>query len=328
MRRLVLDLADERPLFRMPEWVPERIRAALGRGWEVVRVEAPASGLADGATMPSEAALSAVADAEVYIGFGLPAELLRVGRRLAWAHTGTAGVRSAITPELLASGVVLTNSAGVHAPAVAETAVAMMLYFARGLDIAQQAQRRHEWYKAPFDRADTVAREFAGSIVGVLGYGGIGRAVGRRASALGAEVVGVRSDGADLDRALTESDYLVLSAPDTERTRGLIGRDALRRMKSEAVLVNVARGSLVDEAALLDALRSGRLRGAALDVFEREPLPREHPFWDMPNVLILPHVSSYSARFWERETELVQDNIRRYLAGETLRNVVDPRAGY
>lgn len=358
MRRLVLDLAESRPVFEAPDWLPARVRAGLGSGWEVVDVGAPASGLADGATRASDAALEAVRSAEVYVGFGLPAALVRAAPALRWAHTGTAGVAGALTPALRESGVVLTNSAGVHGPAVAETVIAMILHFARGLDVAVRAQHAGEWDKRQFDAADTVAREVAGATVGVVGYGGIGREVGRRAAALGARVVGVRRDrpagettrqggakgeeraghepagatvlhGRDgLDTALRESDYLVLAAPETDETRGMIDGAALERLKPSAVLVNVGRGALVVEDALVGALRAGRLRGAALDVFAREPLPAGHPFWTLPNVLITPHVASYTARFWQRQAELIEENIRRYLAGRPLLNVVDARRGY
>jgi phosphoglycerate dehydrogenase-like enzyme len=131
-----------------------------------------------------------------------------------------------------------------------------------------------------------------------------------------------------LPRLLGASDYLVLTAPATAQTRGIIDEQALRAMKASAVLVNVSRGSLVDELALARALHEGRLRGAALDVFTHEPLPAEHPLRDAPRTLLSPHISAYSWRFWEREGELIARNLQRYLAGEPLLNVVDPAAGY
>ncbi|MFW6078572.1 MAG: NAD(P)-dependent oxidoreductase, partial [Gemmatimonadota bacterium] len=131
-----------------------------------------------------------------------------------------------------------------------------------------------------------------------------------------------------LRRLLESSDYVVLTVPETEQTRGLIDEDALAAMKPGAVLVNVARGGVVDEDALVRALAGGRLRGAALDVFSREPLPAGHPLWRLPNAVVTPHVSAYSRGYWEREVALVIENLRRYLAGEPLRNVVDKLAGY
>jgi len=343
MRRLVIDLADRRPLWRVPEWVNARIAARLPAGWEVHVVAAPADGVGDGAQRPSAEALEAVADAEVYFGFGVPAELLRAGRRLRWVHTATAGVSSLLTPELVESDIAFTNSAGVHAPAVAETVIAMMLHFARGLDIAVRAQAAGRWTKAPFDRADAPVREVAGSRTGVVGYGGIGREVARRVTALGGRVIAMRrrpdvqgavESGVEVcgpeafEQLLEASDYVVLAAPETAETRGLVGARELARMKRDAVLINVARGALVDEAALVDALRSGGIRGAGLDVFAAEPLPEGHPLWALPNVLITPHVSAYTHRFWEREAALVEENLARYLAGRPLLNLVDKQAGY
>lgn len=343
MRRLVIDFADRRPLWRVPDWAIARIAAALPAGWEVRVVEAPADGAGDGAQNASAEALEAVADAEVYLGFGVSAALLRAGRGLRWVHTGTAGVATLLTPELVESDIAFTNSAGVHGPAVAETVIAMMLHFARGLDIAVRAQAEGRWLSAAFHRADAPVREVAGSLTGVVGYGGIGREVARRVTALGGSVIATRrhpdaqgpaEPGVEVcgpegfERLLETSDYVVLAAPETAQTRGLIGARELARMKRDAVLINVGRGSLVDEAALVDALRSGRIRGAGLDVFATEPLPADHPLWALPNVLITPHVSACTHRFWEREVALIEENLARYLAGRPLLNLVDKQAGY
>lgn len=342
-RRLVLDMDDPRPLLRMPTDLEDRLRAALTFGWEVVRVAAHSSGRGDGSGSTSAEAIDAVRDAEIYLGYGAPEAILRAGEALRWVHSGAAGVASAITPALRGSGVVLTNSAGVHGPAIAETALAMMLHFARGLDVAVRAQAEGVWDTAPFDADPSVSRELDGATLGVVGYGGIGREVAHRALAFGMRVLALRrhpdlsreSDGVTvlsgreaLDRLLSESDYVVLATPETQETRGMIDVRAFERMKRGAVLVNVSRGPLVDEEALVRALRGGSLRGAALDVFATEPLPAGHPLWRLPNVLVTPHVSGYSSRFWERESELILDNVSRYLRGRDLRNVVDLDAGY
>lgn len=341
MRRLVVDFADRRPIFRVPGWVVERLEAVLPGGWEVQWVATPADGSADGGTTATPEALAAVAGAEVYFGFGVPAAILRHGPGLRWVHTGTAGVGGSLTPELLTSDVVFTNSAGVHAPAMAETVIGMMLHFARGLDIAVRNQALRRWDKARLDAADAPVREVAGSTVGIVGYGGIGREVAQRARALGADVIALKrrpcvaEDGVEvligrdgLDALLERSDYLVLCAPETPETRGMIDAAALERMPRHGVLINVARGGLVDEAALVEALRAGRLRAAALDVFTVEPLPESSPLWALDNVLITPHASAYTHRFWERELALLEENLARYIDGRPLRNVVDKRAGY
>jgi phosphoglycerate dehydrogenase-like enzyme len=229
---------------------------------------------------------------------------------------------------------------------MAETVLGMILHFARGLDYAVAAQRRGEWDSASFERPHHGIREVGGATLGVIGYGGVGRAVARRAHALGMSVLALRrqprpDDGAEvaevagivqgddgLRRILEESDVVVLTVPSTPQTRGLIGAAELARMRPGAVLINVARGDIVDERALAEALRQRRLRGAGLDVFASEPLPADSPLWRLENVLITPHVSATTPRFWDREAALILDNLARYLAGEPLRNVVDAAAGY
>ena len=335
---------DERPIMRLPDTIEDRLRATLTFSWEVVRVRAKTSGRGDGIADASAEAVDAVREAEIYFGYGAPQSIIRAGDCLRWIHSGTAGVSGAITPALRESGVVFTNSAGVHAPAVAETALAMMLHFARGFDVAVRAQAGAEWQTAPFEAAPSVARELAGATLGIVGYGGIGRATAKRACALGMRVLAARRRGSKtqndelgttvlagpdaLARVLAESDYVMLSAPETKETRNLIDGPALERMKRGAVLLNVARGALVDEEELVRALRDGHLRGAGLDVFATEPLPPASPLWRMSNVLVTPHVSAFTERFWEREAELLVDNLERYLKGRPLRNVVDLAAGY
>lgn len=342
MRRLVIDLADDRPIFSLPDRVVASIRAALPAGWEAVVVSAPARGTGDGGGEPSAAALKAVTGAEVYLGFGVPAGLLQAGAGLRWVHSGAAGVGTALTREMRERDILFTNSAGIHGPPVAETVLAYLLYFARGLDHALTAQRAGSW-EAGLGAEDSPVRELGHSTVGVVGVGGIGREVARRALALGARVVGTRRRAAPVEgvagielltgpgslrRLLETSDYVVLTLPETPGTRGMIGADEIAAMRPGAVLVNVARGGLIDEDALLAALCAGRLRGAALDVFSAEPLPADHPLRDAPNLLITPHTSAYSHHFWEREEALIVENIRRYVHGASLLNVVDKEAGY
>jgi phosphoglycerate dehydrogenase-like enzyme len=350
MRRLVIDLADERPIFSLPRRVVDAIESALPSDWETVVVDATASGRGDGGPTASPAALEAVRDAEVYLGYGVPADLLRAGPRLRWVHSGAAGVRASLTPPMLERDILFTNSAGIHGPAVAETVLAYLLYFARGLDHAVESQRRRGWEPDALGGADSPVRELGRSTVGIVGLGGIGSDVARRVLALGARVVATRRRPAEgpglggdaagagdvdllagedaLRRLLESSDYVVLTLPETPRTRGLMGAEQLGWMRRDGVLVNVSRGGLVDERALLEALRDGRIRGAALDVFSTEPLPPDHPLRDAPNLLITPHTSAYTLHFWERESELILENLRRYLAGAPLLNMVDKREGY
>jgi len=356
MRRAVLDMMDRRPIWAMPPWVPDEIRAALPPGWDLVVIQEETSGAGDGASRLHPAVLEAIGDAEIYFGYGIPEALLDAAPTLRWVHTGAAGVAKSLTPKMLASSLVLTNSAAVHAPPMAETVLAMILYFGRGLDFAVEAQSRGEWSTSRYYEADAPLRELADSTVGIVGYGGIGREVARRVASLGARVLALRRRprGADaltpvagggtlsdrvelllgregLDRLLAESDVVVVSAPETADTRGLLGAAELARMKLGALLVNVARGRLVDEEALVRALAEGRLRGAGLDVFVEEPLPEGHPLWRLHNVLLTPHVSGVTRGFWRRETDLILANLGCYLADAPLdrwQNVVDKAAGY
>jgi len=340
-RRIVVNLRERRPIWDAPRWALDEIRAAVPGDWECVVLSGPADSRGDGGGVAAEV-LDAVRGAEVYLGYGMPRELFLAARdTLRWAHSGAGGVGGSLYPEMLASDVVLTNSAGVHAEPIADTVLAMMLHFARGLDWAVRAQAERRWDKSPFEAADASVRELSEGTVGLLGLGGIGEAVACRAVALGMRVVALRRSGREgppgvqvlagdgaLDRLLSIADYLVVTVPRTEETDGMIGARELARLPAGAVVINVSRGGIVDEDALAAALREGRLRGAGLDVFAREPLPPGSPLWDLPNLLVLPHVSGTSHRFWRRETDLIVANLRRWLAGERLLNTVDKQAGY
>ena len=302
-------------------------------------MQAPAASDGDGGSGSPES-IAATRGAEIYLGYGVPSGVVDAGRpSLRWVHTGTAGVGSSL-PQLRGTQIVLTNSAGVHAEPMADWVIAAIAYFARGLDRMVEAQARGRWAKDEFTDLPLPVRELRDLRVGVVGLGGIGSAVARRAVALGMSVAGVRRrpergqglrwvGGLDeLPRLAAESDCLVIAAPHTAATAGTVNRQVLDLLPKDAIVVNVSRGSLLDEAALLELINQGRLAGAALDVFSVEPLPEGHPFWRHPRVLVSPHVSAVTNRFWERETALIVDNIRRYLAGAPLVNVVDLEAGY
>jgi phosphoglycerate dehydrogenase-like enzyme len=341
MRRLVVDLDDRRPLVAIPGWAVERIRAAVPDGWEVVVVSDAADATGDGGE-PTPAALEAIRGAEVYLGYGIPPALFAAaGEGLRWAHSGAAGVGGSLHEAMLASDVVLTNSAGIHAEPIADTVLACILHFTRGLDWAVRLQAEHRWDKGPWETADAPVRELTELTLGVHGLGGIGRAVARRGTALGMRVLATRRrpgdapDGVELftgddalPRLLDASDVLVVTVPRTKGTEGSIGAAELARLPEGVTVVVISRGGVVDEDALADALRSGRVRGAALDVFAKEPLPPESPLWGLPNALLTPHISGASHLFWRRQTDLVAENIRRYLAGAPLLNTVDKQAGY
>lgn len=339
MATVVVDLQDRRPIWSLPDWAREAIASAVPGAWSVHFVETAADGSGDGVERAPPELLEAVSDARVYMGYGIPAKVLEAGPELAWVHSGAAGVGSSLTPAMLERPVRFTNSAGIHAPAMAETVLAMMLYFARGLDLAVEFQARGTWGAGAFWAVDAPVGELSASTVGIVGFGGIGREVARRVEALGARVRGVRRTPMpaeapavvgmeDLDTVLADSDYVVLAAPDTPETRGLLSRERLFAMKPGSVLINVARGAIVEETAILEALDEGPIRGAALDVFQKEPLPDGHAFYAHPRVLVTPHSSATTRRFWERESELIRENLGRFARGEDLVNEVDKTRGY
>jgi len=340
-RRLVVDLASLRAAWRIPKTSVVQIKNALGAAWDVMEVKAPAVSDGDGG-LGSPEAISAARGAEIYLGFGVPSGVAAAAKgTLRWAHSATAGIGASLA-HMSGSGVLLTNSAGVHAEPMADWVVAAIGYFTRGLDRMLAAQRQGRWAKEDFTDGAIPMREFRELRLGVFGLGGIGTAVARRGLALGMKVSGVRRRAerggpkgvewvgglADLPRLAGGSDVLVIAAPHTAETVGAVDRRVLERLPHQALVVNVSRGSLLDEAALLELLELRRLRGAALDVFATEPLPAGHPFWGHPRVLVAPHVSAVSGRFWERETALIVENIGSYLAGAPLTNLVDLEAGY
>jgi len=337
-RRIVVDLASPLAAWRIPPEATQAIRDALGPGWEVVEVAVPEPSAGHG----TSEAVAAACGAEVYLGHVVPAGVVEAGQgTLGWVHTVTAGVGPSL-PHLRGTRIVLSNSAAVHAEPIADWAIAGIAYFVRGLDRMREFQAAGRWAWAEFANLAVAVREFGELRLGVFGLGGIGSAVARRGLALGMSVAGVRrrperggttgvrwvGGPADLPRLAAESDVLVIAAPDTHETRGAVSRAVLERLPPDAIVVNVSRGTLLDETALLDLLDASRVRGAALDVFAAEPLPAGHPFWRHPRVLVSPHVAAVTARFWARETGLIVENIRRYLAGSPLANTVDLEAGY
>lgn len=253
--------------------------------------------------------------------------------RLRWVHAGSAGVERLLFPALVDSDVVLTNSQGVFDRAIAEYVLGLVLAFAKRLPGTLALQGDCVW-----EHRETETIE--GRTVLVVGAGSIGRAIGRLLGAVGMRVSGVgRSARTDPDlgvvhpahqlmSVLPEADYVVVAAPLTEHTRGMLGEAAFAVMKPTARLINVGRGPVVDEDALLGALREGRLAAAALDVFAHEPLPPEHPLWRTPNVLVSPHMSGDVAGWQDAVAGLFVDNFRRWCSGEPLANVVDKQLGF
>ena len=234
---------------------------------------------------------SAVQDAEVIVVaprslVQLP-DVLPAAKHLRWIHTLGAGVDTLPFDTLRNSGIVVTNSRGLYADGLAEFVIAAMLWFAKDLRRLVRNQDARRW--EPFG-----VEWLQGKILAVIGYGGIGSAIGRRAEAMGMGVIAVRRRTGDVDEAIAKADYIVLSTPLTPSTRGLMNGSRIAKMQSHAVLINVSRGSIVDESALVEALREKRIGGAALDVFETEPLPPTHPLWTFENVLLSPHSADHT----------------------------------
>lgn len=272
--------------------------------------------------------------AEIMVGWNIPREAVQRATRLKWVHSTAAGVDQLLYPEVYERDIVITSSSGIHQPLV-EHVFAVMLAFSRRLHVAVRHQLARRW-----DRARVVGDEVSGTTLGILGLGTIGREIAEKARAFGMRVIGTkRTPGAlpgvdrvlppeGLGEVLRESDVVVVVLPLTGDTRGLIGEQELRLMKRTALLINVGRGPIVQEAALVRALREGWIAGAALDVFEREPLPADSPLYDFENVILTPHVSGTSPRYMDRAVPLLCENLKRYVRGEPLLNVVDKERGY
>lgn len=282
-----------------------------------------------------------LSEAEVMFDVDQPsvADFRRLAPRVRWIQASSSGIGEWVRRlDIVDAPIVATNAAGIHAVPLAEFVVFAMLYFAKNWPRMAAEQRAHHWERCAID---TLERK----TLGIIGLGRVGRMVARLARPFGLRILGVRraptegedNDQADLDaiygpggltEVLRQSDYLVLCVPHTSETVGLIGRAELAMMMPTCVLINIARGTVVDELALCDALRSGRLAGAALDVVSREPLAVDSPLWSMENVIITPHSASTAMDENARLTELFCENLRRYLGGGALVNVIDKQRGY
>jgi phosphoglycerate dehydrogenase-like enzyme len=253
------------------------------------------------------------------------AELLPDLGKARWIHTLAAGVESLPFDQLRESDAVVTNSRGLYADALGEFTIAAMLWFAKDLRRLVHNQDARHWEPYTVERLE-------GCTIGIIGYGGIGQAIGRRAESLGMRVLTVRRrqefGEPTIDEVLADSDYVVTCTPLTPGTRRLITRERIAMLKPTAVFINVGRAATVDEEALIDALREKRIRGAALDVFETEPLPAEHPLWQLENVLISPHTADHTNDSHQRAMEFFMENLRRFRAGEALEKVVDKAEQY
>jgi phosphoglycerate dehydrogenase-like enzyme len=342
MRKALVDLGSEFPAWSLPQAHFDALCDAFGDGWEVHNVSVNREDAVGRAQCGGQQG-NIYEGAEVCLGWGIPRTVARATLgTLKWAHSGAAGVGASITSELRSSGAVLTNSRGIHAEPVSDWVVAAIGFCVRGFHEAMAAQREHRWAKGALTSSEASLTEFAGLRLGIAGLGGIGQATARKCAALGMEVRAVRRNLAvpqpgfvswvgspeDLTALCSASDVLVVTVPHTAATTNLVSEAALRALPRGAYLLNVSRGGILDETALLKQLDEGHIRGCVLDVFAGEPLRRDHPFWDHPRVFITPHVSGVTRHFWRREMALMVENIGHFLRGDRLRNVVDLEAGY
>ena len=295
-------------------------------------------------------ALRQIADADALFGYLTPA-LLAAAKKLRWVQAPTASMEKFLFPDLVASSVIVTNMRGIFSDVIADHVFGFLLCFAKNFHIYLRQQVQGVWhmlgretnelpgYGGPGEvhPSDRAAITLADCTLGVIGLGGIGAEVARRGLAFGMCVLGVDPKLPEgppgvwlrrpeqLDEVLGESDFVVIASPHTPQTFKLFNRERIGKMKRTAYLINVGRGVIVDLADLTAALEAGEIAGAGLDVFETEPLPAGHPLWKMPNVIITPHCAAASPRVPERHSATLLDNVRRFVKGEALRNVVDKR---
>jgi phosphoglycerate dehydrogenase-like enzyme len=315
------------------EWRPKPVMAeTIRRRWPEMRV----LHLPNYDQLPVE-----LPDTDIFVGYSLRAEQLTDAKKLKWIHSTAAGVKQLMYPELRDSGILVTNPSGVFSVPMAEHAMGLLLALARNFPDSVRQQDRARWSQQELWDKPQHLTELNGQVLLIVGYGSIGHEVAKRAKAFDMRVWGVSRSGkgdrthleklfsaARLLEALPEADYVLLCAPETSETEHLIGAAQLAKMKRGAKLINVGRGSLLDEVALIRALESGALGGAALDVAQTEPLPAESPLWKASNLMITPHTSAVSDRLWDRETALLMELLERWFDGRELFNRVDFSRGY
>ena len=315
------------------EWRPKPAMAeAIRKRWREVRV----LHLPNYDGLPKE-----LPDTDIFVGYSLRAEQLKDAKKLKWIHSTAAGVAQLMYPELRDSGILVTNPSGIFSVPMAEHTMGLLLALARNFPDSVRHQDHAHWSQQELWDKPQHLTEINGKVLLIVGYGSIGREVAKRARAFEMRVWGVTRSGegdrthaekiftaAKLREALPEADYVLIAAPETAETRHLIGAAEIAKMKRGARLINVGRGSLLDEAALLRALDSGALGGAAIDVAKLEPLPAQSPLWKAPNLLITPHTSGVSDRLWDRQAGVLLELLERWFDGRELFNRVDFVRGY
>ena len=288
-------------------------------------------------------AIRYIPEAEVLICGTVSPELILAATNLKWINFWSAGLDGKVTQQIVERGLLVTNSSGVHATSIAEHVFGYMLMFTRNLHLHMRSQVNREW-----NRNDNTQRkgadELEGKTLGIVGLGRIGEALTTRAQAFGMRVIASKRDVSqrynsaakpelilpsdELPLLLRQSDHVVICLPYTSETHHLFDTGMLKNMKPSAYLYNIARGKIVDEDALIEALRREQIAGAGLDVFEQEPLPIRSPLWDFENVILTPHTGGLTPHYFTRTAEIWAENMRRYLRGEPMTNVYDEVRGY
>ncbi|HLJ40515.1 MAG TPA: D-2-hydroxyacid dehydrogenase [Candidatus Acidoferrales bacterium] len=315
-------------LWRPPQDMDERIR----RRWPDLNV----------VHLPGyEHVIDELPSTDILVGYSLRRDQFAQAKKLKWIHSTAAGVGQLMYPELRRSSIVLTNAGGVHAVPMSEHLLGTIIALARRFPDAMRYQSLGRWAQQEIWDAKPRPLELSGRVLLIVGFGATGRELARRIQPLGMRIWGITRSGRgdaqlaerilpveELANVLPQADFAVLAAPETPETRQMIGAKEFALMKREAYLINVARGTLVDEVALAEALRTHSIAGAAIDVAEEEPLPPESPLWKLDNIFITPHVSAVTQRMWTRQMDLLMENLERWFDGRELINQVDFRRGY
>jgi len=326
--KLLIALYHRNPAWIAPSWFAERLKLDFPQ-LHIFQ-------LPDYSRVKEE-----IADAELAITWSLRSDQIAAAKKLRWIHSTAAAVHALMTPELVASDVVVTSSRAVHGPVVAEHALALAFALAKRIPQSARAQQQKRWAQLEIANGEIRPRELRESTMAIVGMGSIGSALAKLAKGVGLRVLGVREHpehressvdqmfGFDqIGEALRQADFTVLAVPVTPKTHHLMNAGRLALLRRDAYLINVGRGVLIDEEALVTALRRNQFAGAGLDVTTEEPLPPDSPLWSMENVLITPHIAGYADKMWERHFALYSENLRRYLAGQPLLWTVAKDRGY
>lgn len=314
------------------EWRPPASLAnAIRSRWPAMRVVH----LPDYDHLPQE-----LSDTDIFVGYSLRPKQLADANKLKWIHSTAAGVAQLMYPELRDSGITVTNASGIFSIPMAEHTMGLLIALARNFPDSVRHQDRAVWSQQQLWDIHPLS-ELNGKLLLIVGYGSIGHQLARRAKAFGMHVWGVSRTGkgdatlaekivpiSQLREVLPHADYVVVSAPETPETHHLIGAEELALLKPTAYLLNVARGSLLDQSALIAALEKRKIAGAALDVSDPEPLPADNLLWRTPHLFLTPHTSAISDRLWPRQTDLLLDLLQHWFAGRELFNQVDLSRGY